>query len=77
MWCFLKKSSWECPEWWEWGDEWECFIIENYIFAVDFIPPQSDDDAADNAQSSLQQSNNQPIQSQPNTLRDIFSDRTY
>ena len=51
--------------------------IENYIYAVTFFPPPSEDDnAADNAQSSLQQSNNQAIQSQPHTLRDIFSDRS-
>ncbi|HEX7143037.1 MAG TPA: hypothetical protein VF222_11225 [Nitrososphaeraceae archaeon] len=51
--------------------------IENYIFAADFFPPQPDDNAADNTQSSLsQQSNNQAIQPQPNTLRDIISDRT-
>ena len=51
--------------------------IENYIFAVEFWPLEpEDDDAADNAQSSLQQSNNQAIQSQPHTLRDIISDRT-
>jgi hypothetical protein len=51
--------------------------IENYIVAEGFLPPpEPEDNAADNAQSSLQQSNNQAIQSQPNTLRDIFSDRT-
>ena len=51
--------------------------IENYIYAVEFWPPErEDDDAADNAQSSLQQSNNQAIQSQLHTLRDIISDRT-
>jgi hypothetical protein len=58
------------------SDEVKTCTIENYIFAVDFFPPPPDDDAADNAQSSLQQSNNQAIQSQPNTLRDIFADRT-
>ena len=51
--------------------------IENYVWVADFLPPEpEDDDAADNAQSSLQQSNNQAIQSQPHTLRDIISDRT-
>jgi hypothetical protein len=58
------------------SDEVKTCTIENYIFAVDFFPPPPDDDAADNAQSSLQQSNNQAIPSQPNTLRDIFADRT-
>jgi hypothetical protein len=53
--------------------------IENYITEVTFFPPPSEDDnAADNAQSSSlsQQSNNQALQSQLHTLRDIFSDRT-
>ncbi|HEY8523031.1 MAG TPA: hypothetical protein VIL14_04650, partial [Nitrososphaeraceae archaeon] len=49
--------------------------IENYITEVTFIPPPSEDDnAADNAQSSSlsQQSNNQALQSQLHTLRDIL-----
>ena len=50
--------------------------IENYIFAADFLPPEPNDDAADDAQSTTQRSNNQAIQSQPHTLRDIISDRT-
>jgi hypothetical protein len=51
--------------------------IENYIFAAGFFPPPSqDDNAADNAQSSLQQSNKQGIQSQPQFLRNLFSDIT-
>ncbi|HYJ03303.1 MAG TPA: hypothetical protein VEW92_13925, partial [Nitrososphaeraceae archaeon] len=59
------------------SDEVKTCTIENYVWAVDFWPPEpEDDDAADNAQSSLQQSNNQVIQSQPHTLRDIISDRT-
>ena len=58
------------------SDEVKTCTIENYVWAVDFWPPPSDNDAADNAQSSLQQSNNQAIQSQPHTLRDIISDRT-
>jgi hypothetical protein len=49
--------------------------IENYITEVTFFPPPSEDDnAADNAQSSSlsQQSNNQALQSQLHTLRDIL-----
>jgi hypothetical protein len=73
------------------SDEVKTCTIENYIADIRFFPPPSEDDnAADNAQSSLQQSNNQAIQSnnqaiqsnnqaiqsQSHTLRDIFSDRT-
>jgi hypothetical protein len=59
------------------SDEVKTCTIENYVWAVDFWPPPSeDDDDADNSQSSLQQFNNQAIQSQPHTLRDIISDRT-
>ena len=55
------------------GEEKTC-TIENYIDEVRFFPPPSED--GDAAQSSLQQFNNQALQSQPHTLRDIFSDRT-
>ena len=59
------------------SDEVKTCTIENYIFEVDFFPPPSEDDnAADNAQSLLQQSNNQALQPQTPSLRDIFSDRT-
>ena len=59
------------------SDEVKTCTIENYVWAVDFWPPPSeDDDDADNSQSSLHQFNNQAIQSQPHTLRDIISDRT-
>ncbi|HEX2406390.1 MAG TPA: hypothetical protein VHJ38_04190 [Nitrososphaeraceae archaeon] len=66
------------------SDEVKTCTIENYIADIRFFPPPSEDDnTADNAQSSLQQSNNQAIQSnnqaiqsQSHTLRDIFSDRT-
>jgi hypothetical protein len=59
------------------SDEVKTCTIENYIADIRFFPPPSEDDnAADNAQSSLQQSNNQALQPQPPTLRDIFSDRT-
>ena len=58
------------------SDEVKTCTIENYIWEVGFFPPPSDeDDAADNAQSSLQQSNNQAIKPQT-SLRDIISDRT-
>ena len=50
--------------------------IENYIFAADFFPPQpEDDDAADNAQSSLQQSNNQAGQYHFKNLKDVMNNR--
>jgi hypothetical protein len=59
------------------SDEVKTCTIENYVWEVEFFPsPSDDDDAASVAQSSLQQSNNQAIQSQPHTLRDIFSDKT-
>ena len=59
------------------SDEVKTCTIENYINEVDFFPPEpEDDDATGVAQSSLQQSNNQALQSQPHTLRDIISDRT-
>ncbi len=46
------------------SDEIKTCTIENYIADIRFFPPPSEDDnAADNAQSSLQQSNNQAIQS--------------
>jgi hypothetical protein len=46
------------------SDEVKTCTIENYIADIRFFPPPSEDDnAADNAQSSLQQSNNQAIQS--------------
>jgi hypothetical protein len=59
------------------SDEVKTCTIENYVWQVTFFPPPSENDnAADNAQSSLQQSNNQAIQSQLHILRDIISDRT-
>ena len=58
------------------SDEVKTCTIENYVWVADFLPPEPEDDAtADNAQALLQQSNNQAIQSQPHTLRDIISDR--
>jgi hypothetical protein len=46
------------------SDEVKTCTIENYIADIRFFPPPSEDDnTADNAQSSLQQSNNQAIQS--------------
>ena len=50
--------------------------IENYIPFAAFFPPEPEDNAAVNAQSLLQQFNNQAIQSQLHTLRDIISDQT-
>ena len=52
--------------------------VENYIFAKFTDPILTDGNTADDAQSSSlsQQSNNQAIQSQHNTLRDIIADRT-
>lgn len=51
--------------------------VENYIYAAVFFPPfEPEDNAVDNAESSLQQSNNQALQSQTPSLRDIISDRT-
>jgi hypothetical protein len=52
--------------------------IENYIYAVDFFPPfqPEDDDIADDALSSLRQSNNQDMQSPLKALKDRISDRT-
>src|SRR5918993_4201610 len=53
------------------SDEVKTCTVENYIFAAGFFPPEpEDDDAADNAQSSLQQSNNQALQPQTHSLRD-------
>jgi hypothetical protein len=48
--------------------------IENYIIFGEVIPLEPDGNIADT--SSTQQTNNQAIQSQPNILRDILSDRT-
>jgi hypothetical protein len=60
------------------SDEVKTCTIENYVWAVTFFPPfdPEDDNAADNAQSLLQQSNNQALQPQTPSLRDIISDRT-
>ena len=60
------------------SDEVKTCTIENYIPVAAFFPPPSDDedDASGAAQSSLQPSNNQAIQSQPHTLRDTIADRT-
>ena len=59
------------------SDEVKTCTIENYIAEVRFFPPPSEDDAAaDNAQSLLQQSNNQAIQPQTSSLRDTIADRT-
>jgi hypothetical protein len=58
------------------SDEVKTCTIENYIFAAVFFPPfEPEDNAADNAQSSLQQSNNQALQPQT-PLKNIISDRT-
>ena len=46
--------------------------IENYIFFGEVVPFEPDGNTADT--SSTQQTSNQAIQSQPNILRDIFSD---
>ena len=59
------------------SDEVKTCTVENYIFAVGFFPPEPEDNAADNALSSLsQQSNNQALQPQTHSLRDLISDRT-
>jgi hypothetical protein len=52
--------------------------VENYIFAKFTDPILTDGNTADDAQSSSlsQQSNNQVLQTQLHTLRDIISDRT-
>ena len=52
--------------------------VENYIYERHFDPIQTVGNALDDTQSlSLsQQSNNQVMQSQPNFLKDIISDRT-
>jgi hypothetical protein len=52
--------------------------VENYIYERHFDPIQTVGNALDDTQSSLlsQQSNNQAIQPQTPSLRDIFSDRT-
>ena len=52
--------------------------VENYIYQRHIHPIQTLDNALDNTQSSSlsQQFNNQAIQSQPNILKDIISDRT-
>src|ERR671912_441727 len=51
--------------------------IENYVWEVIFFPPPSEDgDAEDNTLSLLQQSNNQALQPQTSSLRDIIADRT-
>ena len=52
--------------------------VENYIFLGESLPIPTDGNAAGGTQSlSLsQQSNNQVMQSQPNFLKDIISDRT-
>ena len=51
---------------------------ELYLFTTFTDPILTDGNAADDAQSSLlsQQFNNQALQSQSHTLRDIISDRT-
>jgi hypothetical protein len=52
--------------------------VENYIYLQNTNPIQIVGNAADGTQSSSlsQQFNNQAIQSQPNILRDVISDRT-
>jgi hypothetical protein len=52
--------------------------VENYIFDKFTDPILTDGNTTDDAQSSSlsQQSNNQVMQSQPNILKDIISDRT-
>jgi hypothetical protein len=59
------------------SDEVKTCTIENYVWEVIFFPPPSeDDDAEDNTLSLLQQSNNQALQPQTSSLRDITADRT-
>jgi hypothetical protein len=52
--------------------------VENYIYEQHIDPIQIVGNALDDTQSSLlsQQTNNQAVQSQPTSLRDIFSDLT-
>ena len=58
--------------------EVKTYTVENYIFEKFNDPIRTDGNTADDAQSSSlsQQSNNQVMQSQPNILKDIISDRT-
>ena len=58
------------------SDEVKTCTVENYIFAKFTDPILTDGNTADDAQSSSlsQQSNNQVLQSQSHTLRDIISD---
>jgi hypothetical protein len=58
--------------------EMKTCTIENYIVEGHIDPLQSSGNTAGNVQSSSfsQQSNNQVMQSQPNILKDIISDRT-
>ena len=51
--------------------------VENYIYLQNTRPIQAVGNALDGTQSSLlsQHFNNQAIQSQPNILTDIFSER--
>ncbi|MGI0001280.1 MAG: hypothetical protein ACRD6Q_08630, partial [Nitrososphaeraceae archaeon] len=59
------------------SDEVKTCTIENYVWEVIFFPPPSEDgDAEDNTLSLLQQSNNQALQPQTSSLRDIIADRT-
>ena len=52
------------------SDEVKTCTIENYIWEVEFNPPEPEDNAAGVAQSSFQQSNNQALQLQTPSLRD-------
>src|SRR5918994_865519 len=60
------------------SDEVKTCTIENYVWEVIFFPPppSEDGDAEDNTLSLLQQSNNQALQPQTSSLRDIIADRT-
>ena len=59
------------------SDEIKTCTIENYVCGSNLFPPPSeDDDAEDNTLSLLQQSNNQALQPQTSSLRDIIADRT-
>ena len=59
------------------SDEVKTCIVENYIFAgALFPPPELEDNVEDNTLSLQQSNNNQAIQPQTSSLRDIIADRT-
>ena len=58
------------------SDEIKTCTIENYVFAGALFPPPEPEDNAEDNTLSLQQSNNQAIQTQTSSLRDTIADRT-